>query len=382
MSKKIGILAFVSKQSGGIYQYTESIIDALKKDINNEYVLFCSKDETRFDNVPFEIRKIDLPQINLFKRVIRYIQYYFFLRKPLFFTKKEEAAFRDISVFLSPTISTYPHFYLNKPFVFTLHDMQECYYPNFFTKKELVLRWLLNRTLSRSANKIICESNFVKNDIVKFTRVNEGKVNVIQTPPPENFLNFKFNDKNFELIKEKYNLPEKFIFYPAQCWLHKNHIKLVEAFEIVAKKHKDIFLVLTGSQSNNYNTLVNRITELNLNERILHLGYIDYEDLSYFYKLSQFLVMPTLFESVSIPIYEAFSLEVPVCSSNVVALPEQVGDSGLIFDPLDINDMAEKMLLFIENEGLRIEKGKKGFESVTNFNHEMFQEKIVKVLNN
>ena len=61
-------------------------------------------------------------------------------------------------------------------------------------------------------------------------------------------------------------------------------------------------------------------------------------------KAMQFLLMPTLFESVSIPIYEACALEVAVCSSNVVALPEQVGDAGLIFDPHNINDMAEKMI--------------------------------------
>ena len=68
--------------------------------------------------------------------------------------------------------------------------------------------------------------------------------------------------------------------------------------------------------------------------------------------MSQFLVMPTLFESVSIPIYEAFALEVAVCSSNVVALPEQVGDAGLIFDPNDIHDMASSMIKYLEDDNL------------------------------
>ncbi len=63
----------------------------------------------------------------------------------------------------------------------------------------------------------------------------------------------------------------------------------------------------------------------------------------YLYKLSTALVMPTLFESVSLPIWESFYLGVPVVSSNVCALPEQVGDAGLLFDPHDIEDMAEKI---------------------------------------
>ena len=43
--------------------------------------------------------------------------------------------------------------------------------------------------------------------------------------------------------------------------------------------------------------------------------------------------MPSLFESVSIPIYEAFQVGTPVAASNILAIPEQVGDAGLLFDP-------------------------------------------------
>ena len=379
--KKIGILAFGDMHGGGVYQYTQSIIDALKEDKTKEYVIFCKSDDDRFDDYGLEVRKIDKPKSNVLVKIIRGLQYIFFFRKPLFVTKLESDTFGDIDFFISPVISFYPHFILNKPFAFTLHDMQERYYPKFFSVKERIRRWLSTRTLSRSATRIICESDFVKNDIMKFTGADGDKISVIQSPPPENFLNYKFESEHFEKVKAKYDLPEKFIFYPAQCWFHKNHIRLVEAFEIVSKKYDNVYLILTGSQQNNYNNLMVRINELNLNDKVKHLGYIDYEDLPYFYKMSQFLVMPTLFESVSIPIYEAFALEVAVCSSNVVALPEQVGDAGLIFDPNNINDMAEKMMMYLSNEGLRKEKARLGFERVRGFNHEEYGKKMIKVLN-
>jgi len=47
---KIGILAFVDKSSGGVYQYTQSIIDALKDDKHKNYIIFCNTNENRFDN--------------------------------------------------------------------------------------------------------------------------------------------------------------------------------------------------------------------------------------------------------------------------------------------------------------------------------------------
>ncbi len=382
MQKKIGILAFAGEKSGGVFQYTESIIDALKNDFSNKYIIFCNEEEERFDKSSLEVRKIKIKKTTRFQNSIRYLQLLFFYRKPLFFSEDEKKFFDDITVFLCPMVSSYPHFYLGKPYVFTLHDLQERYYPHFFNKKEKIIRWLNNRSLVRKADKIICESSFVKNDILKFVGTKESKIHIIQTPPPEVFLNFDFLESNFSVVKSKYNLPDKFIFYPAQCWHHKNHIKLIEAFNIVREKHDDVSLVLTGSQQNNYINVMDKIRELKLTKSIIHLGYIDYEDLTYFYKMSEFLVMPTLFESVSIPIYEAFSLEVAVCSSNVVALPEQVGDAGLLFDPFDIQDIAQKIILFLENESLRRDKAAKGLNRILNFNHDQFRDKLLKVFNN
>lgn len=378
--KKIGILAFGDKYNGGVYQYTQSIIDALKEDKTKIYIIFCNSDDDRFDHYDLEIRKIDKTISSFFVKIVRALQFLLLIQKPLFFKKDELDKFNDIYKFISPAISAYPHFYINKPFVFTLHDMQERYYPQFFSRYERFSRWLNNQTLARSADKIICESDFVKNDIIKFTGVDANKISSIQSPPPKHFLNCKLEGEQFAKVNEKYDLPEKFIFYPAQCWLHKNHIKLLDAFKIVSKKYNDVYLILTGSQQNNFNNLMARINELELEGRVKHLGYIDYEDLPYFYKMSQFLVMPTLFESVSIPIYEAFTLEVAVCSSNVVALPEQVGGAGLIFDPYNIGDIAEKMMMYLSDVELKNEKARLGFERISGFNHDAYREKLLEAI--
>jgi glycosyltransferase involved in cell wall biosynthesis len=379
--KKIGILAFSDKLGGGVYQYTQSIIDALKEDGTKKYIIFCNIDDTRFDNYNLEVRKMTKYKNSIFKMIIMTLQFLFFFRKPLILTKQEIKCFSDIDMFIAPSISAYPHFFLNKPFIFTLHDMQERYYPEFFSIYRRFTRWLNNRTLAQSATKIICESKFVKNDIIKFTGTRSNKISIIQSPPPQEFLDFEFEDNQFGVVREKYNLPQKYIFYPAQCWLHKNHIKLVEAFNLVSEKYSDINLILTGSQKDDYPNIESKINQLGLNDKIKHLGYIDYEDLPYLYKMSQMLIMPTLFESVSIPIYEAFSLEVPVCSSNVVALPEQVGDAGLLFNPNSIEDIANKIIEYLSNSELKKNRALKGFNKVLDFNHQEYKKQLIEVLN-
>ena len=110
----------------------------------------------------------------------------------------EIKAFHDIDLFFNPTISLYPNFFLDTPFVFTLHDFQERYYPSFFSKIDRVKRWLVKRTLATSAKHIVCESNYVKKDVLFFLKVDEAKVSVIPSPPTSLISNFYFdNDITF-----------------------------------------------------------------------------------------------------------------------------------------------------------------------------------------
>ena len=107
---------------------------------------------------------------------------------------------------------------------------------------------------------------------------------------------------------------------------------------------------------------------------------LDYEDLPYVYKMSKMLVMPSLFESISIPVFEAFALKVPVCCSNVVALPEQIGDAGLLFEPFDVEDMAFKILKILDDEILAKSLAEKGYKRLKKYSHQDYKEELRHVL--
>lgn len=378
--KRIGVLAFFGNQHrGGVFQYIQSIVDALSTNTDKDiqYLIITDYNENCFDSSGLEVIKINKPK---HKKILKLVQIYLKIRKPLFFSQQEMAIFENIDLFICPEMAFYPHFYLNKPFIFTLHDLQERYYPEYFTLMERIRRHIQNTVLSRVSTHIICESNHVKADIVKFLNQKEDKISVIPAPPPSDFMNFQFEENRFFEISEKYQLPTQYLFYPAQFWYHKNHLKLLEAFELVLEKNTKIHLVLTGAKQNNYHNVISKITELELESRVLHLGYIDYEDLPYLYKMSEMLVMPTLFESISIPVYEAFALKVPVCASNVVALPEQVGEAGLLFDPNNATDMASKIIQLMTDNKLRKTVIEKGYGKILRFNHNKYKDQITSVV--
>lgn len=376
----IGILLFFISD-GGVSQYAQSMVDALILDKSNKYIIFTTRENTQFDDLGLEVRKVEvLGKYKILKVALsKVLKLYlinllmvFGIPRPLFFSREEVESFQDIDLFISPVTTLYPHYYLSKPFICTIHDLQEKYFPEYFSWKDLIARYFEKKRSGKHAARILCESDYVKSDIINFLDVDPNKVTILQSPPPSDFLNKDYSSEAIEGIKRKYNLPDSYIFYPAQFWYHKNHIKLLDAFKIITTKYDSLYLVLTGSKRNNYENVIRRAKELGLSCKVLYLGYIDYEDLPGLYKLSEMLVLPTLFESVSIPIYEAFALKVPVCSSNVVALPEQVGDAGLLFDPNDPNDIAKKIEKLLDDEELRETLAERGYERIKNFDHQNY----------
>ncbi len=378
--KKIGILAFVNKDSGGTLQYTQSLIDALYKEKTYQYIIFTDSDTDSINTYNLEVRKVSVTKLNHIKKFIKGIQLLALIKAPLFESVNKEA-YEDIDLFFSPRVILYTQFFASKPFILTLHDIQEAYYPEYFSFQLRIMRFIVNRFLCKNAKKIICESNYVRQDIEKHLKINKDKIIVIPAPPPIQLLNIIIDEKEKSIIKGKYNLPDNYIFYPASFWPHKNHIKLIEAFNVVLKRNKNIYLVLSGAKQNNYFNVINHINKMNLDKKIILIGYIDYKDLPYLYSMSQVMVMPSLFESISIPIYEAFALKVPVCASNVVAIPEQVGDAGVLFNPNDKKDIADKLCQLLEDNDLQQILKLKGIERIKGYSHLEYTSNLLFIIN-
>ena len=72
----------------------------------------------------------------------------------------------------------------------------------------MLIRFFVNRTLLRMILK-------------KFLKVPESKVKIVESPPPARLLNNRVDKVYFNSIINKYDLPKKFIYYPAQLWYLK-----------------------------------------------------------------------------------------------------------------------------------------------------------------
>lgn len=252
-----------------------------------------------------------------------------------------------------------------RPFAYTLHDLQEFLHPRRFSWRQKTWRRSVHVRLSRRAARIICESEYVKSDIIRIFHVPDKKVAVIAAPPLREVL-AECSSAELEKVRSRLGLPKRFVFYPvAQFWTHKNHHRLIDAFEQVVAQDPDLKVVLTGNKSNEYASIMRRVEEAGLAENVQHLGFVEQADLQAIYHLAAALVMPSLYESVSIPIYEAFQAGTPVAASNILAIPEQVGAAGLLFDPLSSASIAESIQKLVNDPDLAKELGNLGREKMT-----------------
>jgi len=381
---KIGILATVSKEGGGVYQYTHSLIESLIKFTEHDYLIVKNSEfiMPQLTNKNYRRVEITTNPSSLQMKVRRAIYVNFPIMKNFFDVSGSYKIIKNykFDLVINPVISLVP-LYIDSKHIVTIHDLQHKYYPDFFSLKERLQRAYIYKNAAKNALLVACESNFVKQDIMKFLKISEQKIRVIPSPPPQSLRVSDVNVEKSEEIKNKYNLTNKFLFYPAHFWYHKNHLKLIQSINFLKEKYKEeITLILIGSKKNNFENSMKEIKYLNLEKQIRYLGYIPEEDIPCLYKLSTALVLPTLFESVSMPIWEAFYLGVPVISSNVCALPEQVGDAGLLFDPNNIEDMAEKIYRIWADENLRKEFIQKGYERVKDLTLENYAKQWEKVI--
>jgi len=362
----VGILATSRPSFGGTFQYTLSMIEALRLLPDNQYTLFVSSANDSYAHLGLPVTTLPSGAAAACRGMFRSVA-------------PSLGLFREVDKVIAPIYSPYL-LASGRPFVFTLHDLQERYYPEYFSVPQRAWRHLMSTSLTRAAAVIICESNYVKRDIHRYLRVDEGKIAVIPAPPVSAFRDHDPGPDGLATVKEKLGLGDQVLLYPAQFWPHKNHRRLVEALAILVRTHEHCQLVFTGGSGYEHDDVFAQVEALGLGARVRHLGRLPTEELAAVYRLATVVVLPTLFESISIPVYEAFMTGAPVCASNVVALPEQIGDAGLLFDPTSPEDIAEKVDRLLRDPSLRAELVRRGRERIRSLTRERYALQLKGVL--
>lgn len=353
---KIGIIALslLPEQMGGIETYLRDLLSGIDQSAStDEYILFIPK---LYKNTFPEYKKIDIVGIDLhgFKpRLIQKIsdQTVFKQAAKTINKYKLDVAHYPLQIIL-PAVEA-------KKTIISIMDIQQEYYPEYFSKEDLAIRRAEYKSSCDVADHIISISDFTKQSLEEKFKIDSSKITTIHLAVQQNTGKQKMPG---------YNLPKKFLFYPAASWPHKNHIKLLEAFREFHIQQPSTGLVLTGIKKQKDSDIDMYINKNGLSNTVYNLGYVSREEMNYLFSNATALVFPSKFEGFGIPIIEAMSVGTPVIAANSTSIPEITEGAALLFDPDSKDDIISAMKKITSDSKIRKELVKKGKKQAKRFN--------------
>jgi glycosyltransferase involved in cell wall biosynthesis len=302
----------------GIGMYTDLLTKSLKEfDENNEYLYAA-------DNSYSQVDLIHHPYFDLFRRTL--------------------------------TVN-------NTKTVVTVHDVIPLKYPEQFPRG---LRGRINlffqKKALQKAQVVITDSQSSKKDIVHFLNIPEKKVQVIHLSVSPSY-KYLTPGQISKLNLDKYKLPEEFILYVGDVNWNKNIPGLIEAFSLLTQERnlKNIHLVMVGSVFNNaeqkeIQEIYSLISNKNIKDKVLLLGFVPTEDLVGIYNKASVYVQPSFDEGFGLPPLEALSCGTLVAVARRGSLPEIIGKHGNYFDPFNILDMKKAIYTVLTLEPIEMKK--------------------------
>src|SRR3989344_4954826 len=345
---------FYRAGTGGIGRYSRNLLgELLKIDRENHYTAIITPE----DEAEFDLRSPNLDKL------VAPIRQYTMAEQTKFLSILNAQKF-DLVHF---TNFNHPILY-RRPFVVTVHDLIMGLYPTGAQKKSRVrraaYRWVMNDC--KRARRIIVPSQATRNDLVTMYKFPYD--NMAVTPEASEPLFREHTEREKLTIKERLELPKKYLLYVSRWEAYKGLPVLLEAYRQLTRQWPDLGLVICGKPSaqNPEVALLVEAAQSN-NSKIVTPGFVSDEDLAAVYAAAEIYVHPCSYEGFGIMILEAFASGVPVVTSNTSSLPEVVGNAGLLVDPKNPDELTNAVEKILTDKKMADDLRAKGFERVKQY---------------
>jgi glycosyltransferase involved in cell wall biosynthesis len=268
------------------------------------------------------------------------------------------------------------------PSVVTIHDLIFERYPEQFNKIDVQIYRKKFRYACTHANRIIAISEQTRKDIIEIYGIDANKIDTCyQSCDP--VFSQQVDEKEKQLVREKYHLPPSFFLYVGSIIERKNLLNICKALHLMREQFA-IPLVVIGDGKAYKNEVKNYIVKHNLSGRIIFLSETNPIDkntrtLATIYQMALAMVYPSFFEGFGIPVLEALWSRVPVITSAASCLPETGGDAALYVDPSSPEQIAEAMQRVYTDEQVRKQMITKGLVHAQSFTLEKCTRNVMEV---
>jgi glycosyltransferase involved in cell wall biosynthesis len=261
--------------------------------------------------------------------------------------------------------------------VLTIHDL---YFIGYLGRRRSLtdlITLALARAYASRAAAIIADSSYSQRAIISHLGVEPSRIRVIPlalgrefrpTPCPPGLL-------------QRYGILQPYVLYVGNFMPHKNLARLIEGFaglpQTIRESHQ---LVLAGGSLRGRDELYTHARRLGLERRVCFPGWIESTDLPGLYSACTAFVLPSLEEGFGLPALEALACGAPVAASDRAAVPEVVGDAGVLFDPVDIRAISSALERLLGNTALRQDLVRRGRARAQEFSRQRTSGRVLSLL--
>jgi glycosyltransferase involved in cell wall biosynthesis len=328
------------RQTAGIGRYTRQLLAGLAQlDDDTRYRLFywgrgeCNGSLPRLDR-RFRVRKLPISD-----RVANAVWHRAQMPLPV------QLVVGAFDLFHSPDFTLPP--VLGRPAVLTVHDLAflrtpECAFPSL----RAYLQEVVPRSVER-ATHIVAVSENTRRDCIELLGTPPEKVTTILEGVGTEFHPPVDSEADHVRLCEA-GIPGSYILTAATLEPRKNYVRLLEAYALLRARGVTHRLVIAGQPGWLYEPIFETVRRLKLADAVTFLQPDD-RLLAALYGQADVFVFPSLYEGFGIPALEALACGAPVACSDTSSLPEVVGDSAVLFDPLDIEAIAAGVMRLLED---------------------------------
>jgi len=251
----------------------------------------------------------------------------------------------------------------------TVHDLLPLRFPSWYTARQ---RWLFRKAIRQAvadAARIIVPSSAVAADLADMTDIESARVTIIPEGVDPLFRR-PVSEVDVAAVCARHNIrPGRFFLFVGAISGRKNLVTALRALAAFrAESGSDIPLVVAGPRGRGADEFDAETRRLGLQSAIRVTGFVSAADLPVVLAAALALVHPSKYEGFGLTPLEAMAAGTAVLAANTGALPEVVGDAGILLPPDDVDAWAEAMARVHTDDDLRrsmVERGRSWSERFT-----------------
>lgn len=317
----------------GIEEYTLQLLhEMIESSPNDTFVLFANSRR------PMRLPALTAANVSL--RTFRYPNTIFNLSLKVLRAPAIDRLVGGVDVFFVPAFRLTP-LSVTCPLVLTVHDLSFVRSPFFFSLHRRVWHHLMEpERLTRTATHVVAVSHATARDLQALYRVPLSSLTVIPSGIPSRMRRVMEGDPRWNAVRERYQLPERYLLFLGTLEPRKNLEGLLDAYTSARRTGVTHALVLAGVRGWITDDFFTRIRTHPFARDIRWTGFIRDEDKPAVYSGADLFVYPSYYEGFGFPPLEALACGTPVVTARTSAMPEVVGPWAALVNPYDPEELA------------------------------------------